>query len=157
MRRCRVVLELSALDHLDRPYVCGRYHCGASHADEWYAVIKGATLMGRLNSAILVVVMHMSGDVTESLPDDKLQQILDLLGAIDTRLESIDMRLKVVEAKGLDTKPIWERAIAELVETNRTLDSIDRRLSVLNDDVLQTRADYRKLDDRITTLEHPRT
>jgi chromosome segregation ATPase len=99
----------------------------------------------------------MSGDLTDKLPSDKLQQILDRLAGIENRLESIDTRLQAVEAESLDTKPIWERALAELVETNRTLDSIDRRLSVLNDDVLQMRADHRKLDERIANLERARS
>ena len=83
----------------------------------------------------------MSDEVTQNLVNDKLQQILDRLGVVESRLTGIDTRLQAIEAKAYDTKPIWERALAELSEVNRRLDSLDRRFSVLNDDVLHTRAD----------------
>ena len=126
----------------------------------------------------------MSGDITQNLINDKLQQIIDRLGAVETRLAGMDARLasmdarlagmdarladtdarlaemdarlEALEAKGYDTKPIWERALAELIEINRRLDSLDRRFSVLNDDVLQTRADQRKLEERVGNLEQTR-
>src|SRR5687767_4016182 len=99
----------------------------------------------------------MSSDITQNLPDDKLQQILDRLGAIETQLGGIDARMQALEARGYDTKPIWERVLAELVEANRRLDSLDRRFSVLDDDVLQSRADQRKLEERVGNLEHSRS
>ena len=98
-----------------------------------------------------------SDDMTQNLPGDKLEQILDRLGAIETQLAGIDARMQALEAKGYDTKPIWERALAELVEANRRLDSLDRKFSVLNDDVLQTRADQRKLEERVGNLDPSRS
>ena len=83
----------------------------------------------------------MRDEVTQNLVNDKLQQILDRLGVVESRLTGIDTRLQSIEAKAYDTKPIWERALAELLEVSRRLDSLDRRFSVLNDDVLHTRAD----------------
>lgn len=127
----------------------------------------------------------MSGDITQNLINDKLQQIIDRLGAVETRLAGMDARLasmdarlagmdarladtdarlaemdarlEALEAKGYDTKPIWERALAELIEINRRLDSLDRRFSVLKDDVLQTRAYQRRLDERVGNLEQTRS
>ena len=98
-----------------------------------------------------------SDDMTQNLPGDKLEQILERLGAIETQLAGIDARMQALEAKGYDTKPIWERALAELVEANRRLDSLDRKFSVLNDDVLQTRADQRKLEERVGNLDPSRS
>ena len=104
----------------------------------------------------------MSDEFTQNLANDKLQQILDRfdglemrLGAVETRLTGIDERLQAIEAKAYDTKPIWERALAELLEVNRRLDSLDRRFSVLNDDVLHT--DQRQLEVRTGDLEQTRS
>jgi small-conductance mechanosensitive channel len=38
-----------------------------------------------------------------------------------SRLQDLDSRLQVLEAKAYDTKPIWERALQEIVETRREL------------------------------------
>ncbi len=91
----------------------------------------------------------MNEEPTLQLPNNDLKLIL-------TRLDSIDARLEKLEARAYDTKPIWEKALAELIELGRRVDSIDRRLSVLNDDMLHARGEYRKLDDRVYRLEQPR-
>jgi hypothetical protein len=38
--------------------------------------------------------------------------------------------------------PFGERALAELIDLGKRMDNLDRRFSVLNDDVIQTRADF---------------
>ena len=111
----------------------------------------------------------MSDDVTPNLPNELLQQILDGVGGIESRLDGMDSRLEALEAKSFDTKPLWERALAalaeikqglaevkqDLAEVKRRLDSMERRFSVLNDDVLYMRAEHRKLEDRVERLESP--
>lgn len=91
----------------------------------------------------------MSENITQQMPNDDLKRIL-------ARLDSIDVRLDKFEARAYDTKPIWEQALAELFELGKRMDSLDRRFSVLNDDVLQNRADYRRVERRIAELEPPR-
>ena len=99
----------------------------------------------------------MSDEITQDLLNDKLQQILDRVVKIEAGLTAIDDRLQTIEVKAYDTKPIWERALAELLEVNRRLDGLDRRFSVLNDDVLHTRADQRRLEDRVRDIEQTRS
>ena len=67
----------------------------------------------------------------------------------------MNSRLEKLEARAYDTKPIWERALAELIDLGKRMDNLDRRFSVLNDDVIQPRVDYRKLDQRLADLEQP--
>jgi len=106
--------------------------------------------------------LYMSQETTQNLPDDNLKLILARLdsidarlGNVDARLDNVDKRLEKLEARAYDTKPIWERALAELIELGGRMDNLDRRFSVLNDDVIQTRADYRKVEQRLANLEQP--
>ncbi|HYH86315.1 MAG TPA: hypothetical protein VEX60_12750 [Pyrinomonadaceae bacterium] len=80
------------------------------------------------------------------------------------RFDSIDARLtkleEAAERRAMETKPIWERALAEIAETraemNTRFDNVERKLDVLNRDMLQLRADYAGHDNRITRLEESR-
>jgi len=95
----------------------------------------------------------MSEDTTQNLPNEVLKLILTRLDSMDKRLDSMDQRLENLEARAHDTKPIWERALAELTEVGKRMDSLDRRFHVLTDDVIQNRADFRKLDQRLADIE----
>lgn len=104
----------------------------------------------------------MSEETTQNLPNGDLGRILARLDSIDTKLDSVDKhldsvdnRLEKLEARAYDTKPIWERALAEILEISKRLESLDRRFSVLTDDVIHTRADVRRLEERTANLEQP--
>jgi len=71
---------------------------------------------------------------------------------VEARLDSLDVRLQVLEAKALDTKPIWERALVEILEVRKGVEDINRKLDVLNQDVLQVRADQRRVEKRMDEL-----
>lgn len=83
---------------------------------------------------------------------------------MDTRLESMDFRLKNLEAgandtnsrlqkleiRAYDTKPIWELALKEIVDTRREL---SKRLDRIEAVVYETRSDLRDVEDRLDRLE----
>jgi hypothetical protein len=50
---------------------------------------------------------------------------------VDARLDGLDIRVQALEAKALDTKPIWERALVEILEVRKGVDDINRKLDVL--------------------------
>lgn len=104
----------------------------------------------------------MSEEITQNLPNDDLRLILVRLDSIntrldsmderlnnmdarldrmDTRLDSMDERLGKLEARAYDTKPIWERALAEIIEIGKRFESLDRRFSILTGDLIHIRAD----------------
>ncbi len=121
----------------------------------------------------------MSEETTQQLPNDILKLILARLDSkdgrfdsIDKRLSSMDARLTAVEEKVdrrmQETRPIWERALAEIAglraemqegfekvhgELNHGLRRIDRKVDILNHDILEVRADMLHLDERVTKLE----
>jgi hypothetical protein len=92
----------------------------------------------------------MSEDETKTLDARLLQQIL-------TKLETMDARLQFVEEKirerGFDTKPIWERALAEIIEVNQRVASIDRKLNIFSSDMLNLRAEQLDIQERLRKLE----
>jgi chromosome segregation ATPase len=117
----------------------------------------------------------MSEEVTQPLPNDFLKLVLARFDAMDrrfdsmdkrfdsveTRLDSMDGRLTAVEEKVdrrlQETRPIWERALAEIAELRRELNHglrrIDKQVDVLNRSFLEVRADLLYLDERVTKLE----
>jgi ubiquinone biosynthesis protein UbiJ len=97
----------------------------------------------------------MSEETTQNLPNGDLGRILARLDSIDAHLNNVDQRLEKLEARAYDTKPIWERALAEIIEIGKRLESLDRRFSILTDDVIHTRADVRRLEERFSNLEQP--
>jgi peptidoglycan hydrolase CwlO-like protein len=58
--------------------------------------------------------------------------------------------LEKLEIRAYDTKPIWEQALKEIVETRREL---SKRLDRIDARVLETRADLRDVEDRVEKIE----
>jgi DNA repair exonuclease SbcCD ATPase subunit len=88
----------------------------------------------------------------------------------DARFDGLDSRVQALEARALDTKPIWERALTEIMEVKQSVDevkqsvdevkgrvaSIERKFDVMILDMMQLRGDQRSASKRIDALEsHP--
>jgi len=73
----------------------------------------------------------MSEEPTQNMPDGRSFE-----ERVFTRLDSIDARLQAFESqaerRALETKPIWERALAELLELKRSLENVERKIDVLS-------------------------
>jgi hypothetical protein len=72
----------------------------------------------------------MSEDKTKETQDARTfeERVFARFDAVDERfdrvegqLSAVEIRITKLEAKEYDTKPIWERALAEVAETNRKL------------------------------------
>lgn len=93
-----------------------------------------------------------------------LERILMRLDSIDTRLDSVDARLTALEEKAerqaMETKPIWERALAEIAETRIEMRegfaSVERKLDILNRELFQIKSDQARIDGRVDRLERER-
>ena len=72
----------------------------------------------------------------------------------DTRLQKIavdtDSRLQKLEIRAYDTKPIWEQALKEIVDTRREL---SKRLDRIEAVVYETRSDLRDVEDRLEKID----
>ena len=86
------------------------------------------------------------------------------LHGFDSRMQSFDSRLQALEIqaekRALETKPIWERALAEIVEVKERLSSLEqlskqmvRKVDLLTRDMMTLRAEQSGFEDRIEKLE----
>ncbi|MGB9181852.1 MAG: hypothetical protein WCB68_21660 [Pyrinomonadaceae bacterium] len=78
------------------------------------------------------------------------ERVFARFDALDSSLTDLDARLQTLEVKASDTKPIWEQALKEIMETRREL---SKRLDRIEAIVYGTRADLRDAEDRIKILE----
>lgn len=78
------------------------------------------------------------------------ERVFARFDAIDLGLRDLDARLQKLEARAYDTKPIWEQALKEIIETRREL---SKRLDRIEAIAHETRADLRDAEDRIEKLE----
>ncbi len=115
----------------------------------------------------------MSEEITQNISDPRPfeERVLALLDSMNTRLKSVEEQS---ERRAMDTKPIWERALAEihevkdevrevkdelrevkddLREVKEKVSNIERKFDVLTHDMMQLRGDQRRLDDRMDKLE----
>jgi len=82
--------------------------------------------------------------------DSRVESLDSRVESLDSRVENLDSRVQKLEVRAYDTKPIWEQALKEIVETRREL---SRRLDRIEGSGLETRADLRDAEDRIEKLE----
>lgn len=101
----------------------------------------------------------MSEEATHDLSGGRSfeERVFARFDAIDARFDAVDMRLHVLETqaerRALETKPIWERALAEILEMRQSLANVERKIDVLSRDIVQVRADQAHVEVRLDKLE----
>lgn len=81
------------------------------------------------------------------------ERVFARFDALDSAMRDTDSRLQKLEVRAYDTKPIWEQALKEIVETRREL---SKRLDRIDAIAHETRADLRDAEDRLDKIE-PKT
>ena len=105
----------------------------------------------------------MSEENTQNIPDGRSfeERVFARFDAIDARLQRLEDE---AERRAIETKPIWERALAEILEVrqgldefrdevNNSLHDISRKMGVLANDMIQLRADQTYVENRMDNLE----
>jgi len=92
-------------------------------------------------------------DSAMRVTDSRLENVESRLGNVESGLQSMDSRLQKLEIRAYDTKPIWEQALKEIVDTRREL---SKRLDRFAAMVMETRADLQDVEDRLDKLERKR-
>src|SRR6185436_7591130 len=62
--------------------------------------------------------------------------------AVDTRFDGVEARLEKLESRAYDTKPIWERALKEILETRLEVGEVKTRVGVIEKEVAVVKANY---------------
>jgi hypothetical protein len=78
------------------------------------------------------------------------ERVFARFDALDSAMRDTDSRLQKLEIRAYDTKPIWEQALKEIVETRREL---SKRLDRIEAIAHETRADLRDAEDRLDKIE----
>lgn len=92
----------------------------------------------------------MSEDETKILMGKTLEQILTKLEVMDARLQRVESK---IEERGFDTKPIWERALVEIMEVRQEVATVNRKIDVFSRDMLNLRQEQLHTDERLSLLE----
>ena len=113
----------------------------------------------------------MSEDLTKKLPQtdsEKLNVILTTVQSLEKRIDHLEQQ---ADERRYDTRPLWEKLIAdiadlkeslhseiggiksEIAEIKRSLRDLSRKQTVLNDSILQIHSDLRDMDARLLALE----
>ena len=85
--------------------------------------------------------------------DGRLDAIDARFDAVDGRLDGLDTRVQALEARSLDTKPIWERALAEILNIKERVENMERKFDLLIQDMMQLRGDQRRLEAQFDALK----
>ncbi len=112
------------------------------------------------------IIFRMSDETTQNINGGRSfeERVFARFDALDATLTDFNSRLQVLEAKAYDTKPIWERALREILETRHDLSETRRELSETRRELskrldrieaiaCETRADLRDAEDQIEKLE----
>jgi chromosome segregation ATPase len=83
----------------------------------------------------------------------RLDRVEARLGKVEARLDDMDARLQTLEQKSYDTKPIWERALAEILAVGEKIDNVESKVDTLAADILALRANQTRLKDRMDRFE----
>ena len=108
----------------------------------------------------------MSEGLTKDLIDGRSfeERVFARFDAMDARFDGVDARLESLghrvqaleiqnEKRSLETKPIWERALAEIAEVRQGVEDLARKFNLIHRDVVQVRADQVRLEDRMDKLD----
>jgi hypothetical protein len=81
--------------------------------------------------------------------------------ATDSRFDRIEKRLTNLEVtsekRALETKPIWERALSEILELKSVVGDLTRRMEIFHRDLVKIRADQVLFDERLEKIESKRS
>lgn len=82
--------------------------------------------------------------------DSSILNLDSRLQKLAGRAEVTNSRLQKLEIRAYDTKPIWEQALKEIVDTRREM---SKRLARIEAVVYETRSDLRDVEDRLDKIE----
>jgi hypothetical protein len=94
----------------------------------------------------------MSEENTQNMSDGRSfeERVFARFDSLDARLQALETQ---AERRAMETRPIWERALAEILELRESLANVERKIDVLSRDIVQVRADQVRVESRLQNLE----
>ena len=85
----------------------------------------------------------MNGELTQDLNGSRPfeERVFARFDGIESFLRSLDGRVQVLESRSHDTKPIWERALKEILETRSEVGEVKNRVAVIETDLAGVKSD----------------
>jgi outer membrane murein-binding lipoprotein Lpp len=112
------------------------------------------------------IIQTMSEETTHNLPVRRSfeERVFARFDALDAGIRDLNVRVERLEAeserRAVETKPIWERALAEIAGVRQDVaalrekvDIIEHKLDALGLDMLTLRAKQSRLEVRMDKLE----
>ena len=97
----------------------------------------------------------MSQEITRELNRDRPfeERVFARFDGIEVFLRSFDSRVQVLESRSYDTKPIWERALKEILENRLEFGELKTEVAGLKSSVTELRTDVGGLKRSATGLQ----
>ena len=119
------------------------------------------------------IIPPVSEETTHNLPDGRSfeERVFARFDAVDAGLHHLNVRMESLETRvqrleeesarrAVETKPIWERALAEIVSVGEKVEAltervykVEQKLDVFWRDMLTLRSEQRKLENHMDKLE----
>ena len=97
----------------------------------------------------------MNEETTRELPDRTSfeQRVFARFDSMDNRFDGVNARLEKLEARSYDTKPIWEKALAAIMETGLEVGELKNKIGVIETKVeaIETKVDV--IETKVGSLE----
>jgi chromosome segregation ATPase len=102
----------------------------------------------------------MSQEITRDINGDRPfeERVFARFDGIEKYLRSLDSRVQVLESRGYDTKPIWERALKEILETRlelkETRDELKGEVKEIRVELKETRDEVKETRIELKDLRY---
>ena len=104
------------------------------------------------------IISHMSEENTQNLPDTRSfeERVFARFDAIDAGLRDLNTRVERLEAeserRAVETKPIWERALAEIVALGQKVDDLSEKVDALDARVVALEVKVDALQEEVAVI-----
>jgi chromosome segregation ATPase len=97
----------------------------------------------------------MSGEITQDFNGNRPfeERVFARFDGIESFLRSLDGRVQVLESRSHDTKPIWERALKEILETGLEVGEVKSKVGVIESKVGVIESKVGVIESKVGVIE----
>ena len=97
----------------------------------------------------------MNEEPTQNLSGTRTfeERVFARFDSVDARFDTVDARFEKLESRAYDTKPIWERALAAIMETGLEVGAIAKKVGVIEGTVGVIESKVGVIEGRVGVIE----